>query len=258
MRASKSVSMCYGVGMKRYMHTCVLVTPLFLAGCGDWVKTTSPFSKQQVTEDELNAEVAAAKKEADAKVAEIATTTAEKNAAITKAQQDNLRAFNDAVATVKRDSEAKIEALAREHEQTQVNLAEQLTVLNRASEAQIASLQVQMQNDIESANAARQRIAEKRAQFGVLLSATESISNGFGPIGGLLGAVVGLGGAAFGLRGKRDAATTREAAERIIDAIEIVKEKDADFANKFKQHADTLNTWMGENAKKLVDATQRG
>ena len=48
----------------------------------------------------------------------------------------------------------------------------------------------------------------------------------------------------------------QEATTRIIDAIDVVKSADPQFAAKFKEHGTLLSDWMGKNAVDLVTRTQ--
>ena len=227
-----------------------------LAGCE--ISTKSPFSGKDVTAEELSVEIQAKeaeiasdqakiKKDAEAKLADVATANAKAKAIFAKA-----------VARVESDAKSQIDVLTAEFDQNAIEVeAIQKRIVNE-TQAAIADLDARRLSAEASAKAAIERLEAKQERFQALLSATQVLSEGFGgPIGGLASALLGAGGMIFGIAKRRDAVAAKEAATRIVDAIDVLKTKRPEVAQAFKDEAKTVAEWLGPKAVEFVSKVQQ-
>jgi hypothetical protein len=226
-----------------------------LGGCGLF-KTTSPISGRSVTADELAAEHRAAEQKAQATETEMrrGLETAERTAATARAKAK--RAFDLAAAQIESDAAAKLRTAAAEHEQTQSEADAAFAAIVDDTKAKLDALTAareQRAADVESALAA---IREKAEWASAIVGTAESIGGLFGPVGGVASAVIGAGGLLFGLKGRRDANSIMAATTRIVDAIDVLKERDPAVASAFRANGKLLAEWMGPEAVRVVNKAQ--
>ncbi len=247
-----------------------------LAGC-DLLepRTTSPFSGEAVTSDQLRAE--ASRWEADLQAAD-------------------LRAETEAAQALRRaQAEARNKAthLDVEHElaiaDLQASLDERVAVAVDALEvgrAERDSALEAMQAGVDAAIADLRRQGEqRRAVWGAIktIPGVQAVP-GFSAVDAAVGALITgaplagalqlvrvrqrrrAGGLAESLAAseqsradtERALATTERAAERVVDSLDILREKDPGVAAAFAAHARLLDSWQGPEGKALVDRLQRG
>ena len=229
---------------------------LFLAGCE--LTTKSPFSGKDVSAEDLAVEIQAkqveiqteqekVKKEAEAKISEVASANARAKALFVKA-----------VGRVESDAKSQIDLLTAEFDQ---NALEAEAIQNRIindTKAAIADLDARRVAAETSAKSAIERLEAKQERFQALISAAQVLSEGFGgPIGVVASALLGAGGMVFGVAKRRDAVAAKEAATRIVDAIDLLKDKKPEVAQAFKAEADFLKSWMGPKAVDFVNEVQK-
>lgn len=229
---------------------------LFLAGCE--LTTKSPFSGKDVSAEDLAVEIQAkqveiqteqekVKKEAEAKISEVASANARAKALFAKA-----------VSRVESDAKSQIDLLTAEFDQ---NALEAEAIQNRIisdTKAAIADLDARRVAAETSAKSAIERLEAKQERFQALISAAQVLSEGFGgPIGVVASALLGAGGMVFGVAKRRDAVAAKEAATRIVDAIDLLKDKKPEVAQAFKAEADFLKSWMGPKAVDFVNEVQK-
>ena len=227
---------------------------LFFGGCT--ATSISPFSGKEVTAEQLSAEVKVeelkAKREADEIKSEAERKLADTNAAQKKAKA----AFDRAVAKVQSEASAQIAVLAMELEQNQIDTERLTAGIVAEATAKIAELDARREATAESARATLADIEAKQAKYETILSVGQTLAAGLGPIGGVASGVLGLGGILFGISKRRDAQAAHESAGRIIDAIDLLKERKPEVAAAFKSESEFLKSWMGEAAVKYVDKVQ--
>ncbi|QQS08658.1 MAG: hypothetical protein IPK69_11815 [Phycisphaerales bacterium] len=56
---------------------------------------------------------------------------------------------------------------------------------------------------------------------------------------------------------QNELATTKAAAARIVDSIDVLKTASPAVAEAFSEHGDLLDEWQGETGKALVNALQK-
>ena len=245
----------YGDRMNR--NTLILIGAcLFLSGCE--LTTKSPFSGKDVSAEDLAVEIQAkqveiqtqqekVKKEAEAKISEVASANARAKALFAKA-----------VGRVESDAKSQIDLLTAEFDQ---NALEAEAIQNRIisdTKAAIADLDARRFAAETSAKAAIERLEAKQERFQALISAAQVLSEGFGgPIGGVASALLGAGGMVFGIAKRRDAVAAKEAATRIVDAIDVLKTKRPEVAQAFKDEAKTVSEWLGPKAIEFVSKVQQ-
>lgn len=229
---------------------------LLLTGCE--FTTKSPFSGKEVSSEDLAVEIqtkdaeiaseqAKIKKDAEAKLADVATANARAKAIFAKA-----------VARVESDAKSQIDVLTAEFDQNALEVeAIQKRIVNE-TQAAIQDLDARRIAAESSAKAAIERLEAKQERFHALISATQVLSEGFGgPIGGLASALLGAGGMLFGIAKRRDAVAAKEAATRIVDAIDVLKTKRPEVAQAFKDEAKTVAEWLGPKAVEFVSKVQQ-
>lgn len=234
----------------------ISLAALLLTGCE--FTTKSPFSGKEVSSEDLAVEIQAKeaeiasdqakiKKDAEAKLADVATANARAKAIFAKA-----------VARVESDAKSQIDVLTAEFDQNALEVeAIQKRIINE-TQAAIQDLDARRLLAEASAKAAIERLEAKQERFQALLSATQVLSEGFGgPIGGVASAILGAGGMLFGIAKRRDAVATKEAATRIVDAIDVLKTKRPEVAQAFKDEAKTIAEWLGPKAVEFVSKVQQ-
>jgi len=234
----------------------ISLAALLLTGCE--FTTKSPFSGKEVSSEDLAVEIqtkdaeiaseqAKIKKDAEAKLADVATANARAKAIFAKA-----------VARVESDAKSQIDVLTAEFDQNALEVeAIQKRIVNE-TQAAIADLDARRLSAEASAKAAIERLEAKQERFQALLSATQVLSEGFGgPIGGVASAILGAGGMLFGIAKRRDAVAAKEAATRIVDAIDVLKTKRPEVAQAFKDEAKTVAEWLGPKAVEFVSKVQQ-
>jgi hypothetical protein len=58
------------------------------------------------------------------------------------------------------------------------------------------------------------------------------------------------------LKGRRDAKSIMAATTRIVDAIDVLKERDPAVASAFRANGKLLAEWMGPDAVRVVNKAQ--
>ena len=234
----------------------ISLAAFLLTGCE--FTTKSPFSGKEVSSEDLAVEIqtkdaeiaseqAKIKKDAEAKLADVATANARAKAIFAKA-----------VARVESDAKSQIDVLTAEFDQNALEVeAIQKRIVNE-TQAAIQDLDARRLSAEASAKAAIERLEAKQERFQALISATQVLSEGFGgPIGGVASAILGAGGMLFGIAKRRDAVAAKEAATRIVDAIDVLKTKRPEVAQAFKDEAKTVAEWLGPKAVEFVSKVQQ-
>lgn len=242
--------------MRKIAHTAAIAAlALTLGGCGLF-KTTSPISGRSVTADELAAEHRAAEQKAQATETDIRREleAAERTAATARAKAK--RAFDLAAAQIESDAAAKLRNVAAEHEQTQTDADTAFAAIVNDSKARLDALNAAREQRAADVEAALATIREKTEWATAIVGTAESVGGLFGPVGGLVSAVIGAGGLLFGLKGRRDANGIMAATTRIVDAIDVLKERDPNVASAFRANGKLLAEWMGPDAVRLVNKAQ--
>lgn len=227
----------------------------------EWAAQTERVRRQ--ADADVQAAIANAKRESDRMTAEAAAAEqlAAANAAKTK------RAFERAVARLQTETALRVDDLAAEFDAAQADAALSLRSTLDAFAQRTAEIQAQADDRIatnrlavESANAKAQtaldEIAAKQERLASILSAGQSVAGSFGPGGMAIASLIGIGGSIFGVGQRNKAKRTENAAARIVDAIDVVKEANPVFAQAFKQHAKKLSEWMGPDGIALVNKAQ--
>jgi hypothetical protein len=238
--------------------TCIVLSAfvLSLAGCGKWFKAKSPISGQEATDGQLARELAAVEGATRAETGKLADDLAEAELKREQSKARAKQAFETAVRNVQTIAEQEVQKLGEEFAQAEADANGAFALVNTKIAARVRQLSEELETTRTSVASAREEIARKRESMGSLLAVGETVTSAFGSTGGILGAGIGLLGTVLGLKGRRDANATREAATRIIDAIDIAKEKDPIFAAKFKEHGTLLASWMGAQGVQLVQKAQ--
>jgi hypothetical protein len=234
----------------------ISLAALVLAGCE--FTTKSPFSGKEVTSEDLAVEIQVKEAEIIAEQAKIKKDAESKLADVAAANTRAKALFAKAVAKVEADSKSQIEILATEFEQNALEVeAIQNRIVNDTKYA-IEELDARRIAAEASAKSAIDRLEAKQERFAALISATQVLSEGFGgPIGGVASALLGAGGMIFGIAKRRDAVAAKEAATRIVDAIDLLKDKKPEVAQAFKTESDFLKSWMGSKAVEFVEKVQK-
>ncbi len=234
----------------------------------EWAAQTERVRRQ--ADADVTAAIASAKREAERMTAEAAAAeqTAAANAAKAK------RAFELAVARLQTETALKVDDLAAEFDAAQADAALSLRSTLDTFAARTAEIQAQADDRIATnrlaveasnakAQAALDQIAAKQERLASILSVGQSVAGSFGPGGAAIAGLLGVAGGLFGI-GQRNKAKTAEAktaeteaaATRIVDAVDILKEKNPAVAQAFKQNAKLLTDWMGTAGVSLVNKAQ--
>ena len=220
-----------------------------------------------------------------AKDAEVARVLAEAKAAEEGAKAEaalRRKRFEAAVAKVQASAGIEVAELASVYDQGEAEsaarLAATLAALNaRASEIDRSTAD-RIQNNAatiaeasEQTEAALVRIEAKQARIMGGLKLAEGAASTFGgPLGGVLATVLGgggIGGLLFGAAQRRKAATAEaqkalveaEKARResvmadVLNALDMLKEKNPGFQDTLKANKGSLDKWMGIEGVNLVN-----
>jgi chemotaxis protein histidine kinase CheA len=196
-------------------------------------------------------------------------------ASLRNATDEQLTAIADELEQIGESKQQALEAWVR-------NQTLRLEQLNADADRRVADIQAagkSRADDIQKAAQARADEVQKTAQAqidkidrdaavlggiaqvvpqlaGVASSVVPGGSVIFGGIAAAIGAVLGHG------RGKASGQTQVNqivaAASRVIDSIDVLKDKDPAVAKAFEDHGKTLAEWQGLAGKQLVDDLQRG
>lgn len=234
----------------------ISLAAIVLAGCE--FTTKSPFSGKEVTSEDLAVEIQVKEAEIAAEQAKIKRDAESKLADVAAANSRAKALFAKAVAKVEAESKSQIETLSAEFEQNAIQVeAIQNRIVNDTKSA-IEELDARRIAAEASAKSAIDRLEAKQERFAALISATQVLSEGFGgPIGGVASALLGAGGMLFGIAKRRDAVAAKEAATRIVDAIDVLKSKKPEVAKAFKDEAKTVAEWLGPKAVEFVEKVQK-
>lgn len=238
-------------------------------GCQD-ARVKSPVSGRLVAADELQADAALfqAQQAAEAKAAELESAEALRKA---KAQSERDAALAQrAAAKSLRQLNANAEEVQEKLQDTldQIgfnfnNMVESVKVeAAKLAEARSA-YELEMQSKFDAAVADINRQNEQRSlllkglQSGTTLLATAV--PGAAPFSGLASTLLGLvvGGGAAGAVGRIAVSRVTKNTEKIVDSIDIAREKSQKFDEAFKEVADTLKTYQGDAASSLVSRLQQ-
>lgn len=234
-----------------------VVLSLVLAFSGCSVKSVSPFSGKEVTAEQLAAEA----KVEEVKIAKEATTAKaeadRKLADVQAAQRKAKSIFDRAVAKIQDDAKAQINIIAGEYEQNTLEVDRITAQIVSDTTAKMAELDAQRAANIEAAKATLADIEAKQAKYETLLSVGQTLAAGLGPYGGIAAGALGLGGILFGVSKRRDAQAAHENAGRIIDAIDLLKDRKPEVAQAFKSESEFLKSWMGDKAVQYVEKVQQ-
>lgn len=256
---------------------CSILTFAFIPGC-EQPKTTSPISGNQVTAEQLQAEVSVWDSEREAKAKADAEADAQ---AIREAQAQSKR---DA-AKAKRDAERKLRQMDADAETIRAELEATLAQLTddfsfrvdgihanaRSRLAADSSAEAAMQAKADAAIADINRQIEQRgmlaklAQGGMQIaaSAVPGAAPAISGLEALLGTtgLLGIAGTVVSrIQVGRSRASHRAdlaRMEKVVDAIDVAKDKDETFAKAFAANKTTLSEWMGSEGKALVSKLQQ-
>lgn len=228
-----------------------LTALFFVPGCEP--KAKSPFSGEMVTGSMLAVE--AAKYDAESQARDLREQT--------DAERELRKLRADALIEAKRLANSNDTAVTEL--QAKTDAAAQDVVDRLASNRQARELEASsMQSGVDAAIASINLQNEQRQQlFGIASSipAAQALP-GFGiatqllPI--LLGGGLGAGAIQIGKRKvQAELASTKAAAARIVDSIDVLKTAEPNVAAAFDAHSDLLDEWQGEAGKALVNALQK-
>lgn len=228
-----------------------------MSGC-TWFKVQSPTTGQQVDEQQLKQD----QRKFDAET--VAATDALKME-LNQAQQQNAtmkqqaqKDFDSATSQIKAQTQMLLDEASEKYavsiEQANVNYDR----IAKDIEHRVVSLTNSVARTNQDFTEAFKQLDEQRNLAQSILNTVDGVSSSFGPIGNLLGAGIGMAGVLFGLRGKRNEQQMRDAATRIVDAIDVAKSTDPQFAAKFKEHGKLISEWMGRDAIAFVNLAQNG
>jgi hypothetical protein len=253
--------MGYFAGMKNntpiVSAAALLALLALLTGCESWFRAPSPVDGRPLTASELASEQR--KIEAQQRTEETAIKT-EARAAEERAKTARelaRRSFERAAALVKSDAERKMAEAQAEFDAAQDVANRAIAELAATVENKLATIAADRERFAADFEAARSIIEEKRANVAAIVGAGEQVAGGFGPAGGALAAGIGLFGTLFGIKARRDAESTRLAAARVVDAIDVLKERDPAVAASFRANGKLLNEWMGTDGARLVNDAQK-
>lgn len=183
-------------------------------------------------------------------------------------------AFRRQVDKFQRQAKRDIAALniecAEKAQQLQDNLDEAIAQLEATHNASVSAREMLLASTFQTLTIQIKEAQAKAETWANLAGIAEKVAPAFGPFGSLASIALGIGGTIFGLKKKSDATTANENAseaqakrnellatvEKMVDAFDVVKEKDQAFAGGFKTHSDTLKKWMGGAAVDLVESLQ--
>ena len=176
-------------------------------------------------------------------------------------------AFRRQVDKFQRQAKRDIAALniecAEKAQQLQDNLDEAIAQLEATHNASVSAREMLLASTFQTLTIQIKEAQAKTDAWANAASFVQQIAPSFGPIGGVVSAVVGLGGLAFGFKQKGNAkqsdannSETLAQVEKIIDAIDIAKTSNPKMAEAFKESGNLLNEWMGSKAKALVSQLQ--
>jgi len=220
--------------------TVAMLPLVFLTGCSSWFKAPSPIDGKPATAAQLAQQQRQLQAEQSAAQAKLRLELEQAQRTTTDARASARRTFQLASAQVQADTQTKLQQLAAQYDQADA----EATSAMAAVEASISSR--------------LQAMAEQAEQQAALLDVAEGAAGSFGPLGATLGAAIGLGGVVVGLKGRRSAEATRQAAAKVVNSIDALREKDPAFDAALQANAQLLNDWQGNAGKALVDSIQQG
>jgi hypothetical protein len=178
--------------------------------------------------------------------AEVEAATLAANMAAEKEQRAALRKIDQ----IERKAQtASVEAINAAKDEA-AEIADELDEKVQDRAAVIKAMQVSLAQH-------RADIEARKSQFEAVFSTVQGAANtGLLPGGPLLGIGLGLVGTLFGLGQRAKAQRTEANTTRIVDAIDIAKEKDPAFAAAFKSNAKTIQDFAGPEATALVSKIQ--
>lgn len=231
------------------------VALLLLSGC-DLLepRTTSPFSGEQVTGEQLAAEAARYD----------ATKQAEDLREQAEAERALRRLRTEAAVEARKLANSADGALIELQARTET--AAQDVVERVAADQQVRDLEISaMQRSVDLALQTLDRQQQQRmAAWGVLkaIPAVQAVP-GFGAIEGLIGPLLGVGVGAGAIqltkrRLRRQLQETEAAAERVVDSIDVLSQAAPEVKAALTTHKALVDEWQGLAGKALVDRLQRG
>jgi hypothetical protein len=256
---------------------CAIASCLTLSGC-DTPKTTSPISKQQVTAEQLQAEVTVwqaereskAKADAEADAQSVREAQAESKRLAAKATRDaerRLRQMDADAQVVREDLEDAIAKITDDFsfrvDSVHANARSRLEAdasSERAMQAKADAAIADINRQIE-----QRGMLAKLAQGGMQIaaSAVPGAAPAISGLEALLG-TTGLLGIAGTIVSRIQVGRSRAShradlarMEKVVDAIDVAKDKDETFAKAFTANKTTLSEWMGSEGKALVSKLQQ-
>ena len=238
-------------------HQLILICALsLLSGCESWFSVRSPISSEDATETELKSEQRQYVSQTAAQSKQLELELAAANKATEEEKLVAKREFDAEVRKIRSEMQTKLDSLTDRFQIQQEQADASFDRIAAEINAKITAIAIDQENKAAEFAEAFAALEELRSFIASISDSVTSIASGFGPFGQLLGAGIGLAGVAFGIKGRRNAQQMQEATTRIIDAIDVVKSADPQFAAKFKEHGTLLSDWMGKNAVDLVTRTQ--
>lgn len=256
---------------------CAIASCFTLSGC-DTPKTTSPISKQQVTADQLQAEVTVWQADREAKAKADAEADAQ---AVREAQAESKRL----AAKAKRDAERRLRQMDADAQVVREDLEDALSKITDEFSFRVDSVQANARSRLES-DASSERAMQSKAdaaiadinrqieQRGMLAklaqgglqiaaSAVPGAAPAISGLEALLGTtgLLGIAGTVVSRiqvgRARASHQSDLARMEKVVDAIDVAKDKDIKFADAFAANKTLLSEWMGSEGKALVAKLQQ-
>jgi uncharacterized protein YceK len=238
--------------------TMALLSLVCLTGCSSWFKAPSPIDGKPATAAQLAQQQRQLQAQTTAAQAQLRLELEQAQRTSSDARAAARRQYQLASAQVQADTQNKLQQLAAQYEQADAEATSAMASVQASINSRVQAITEQTQQQAEGFAAALAEIDEQKTVITGLLDVAEGTAASFGPLGATIGAAIGLGGLVFGIKGKRSADTTRQAAARVINSIDALREKDAGFDAALSANAELLNDWQGDAGKALVDSIQKG
>lgn len=184
-------------------------------------------------------------------------------------------AFRRQVDKFQRQAKRDIAALniecAEKAQQLQDNLDEAIAQLEATHNASVSARETLLASTFQTLTLQIKEAQAKAETWANLAGIAEKVAPAFGPFGSIASIALGIGGMAFGWKKKNEAndananaeeadakhADTLATVEKIVDALDIAKEKSPEFAKAFSENGVLISEWMGSAGKALVSQMQQ-
>lgn len=238
--------------------TVAMLPLVFLTGCSSWFKAPSPIDGKPATAAQLAQQQRQLQAEQSAAQAKLRLELEQAQRTTTDARASARRTFQLASAQVQADTQTKLQQLAAQYDQADAEATSAMAAVEASISSRLQAMAEQAEQQAAGFAAALADIDEQKTMISGLLDVAEGAAGSFGPLGATLGAAIGLGGVVVGLKGRRSAEATRQAAAKVVNSIDALREKDPAFDAALQANAQLLNDWQGNAGKALVDSIQQG